>query len=99
MPLGRTPTRERPYDGRASADRVFGRVRADSPCAAGRRRGFVEVALTYALVGVGVGFAHALLAVLVYRLFNFWLPIVPALALMPAIKRLRERFERAEQAA
>jgi uncharacterized membrane protein YbhN (UPF0104 family) len=61
--------------------------------------GFVEVALTYALVGVGVSFAHALLAVLTYRLFNFWLPIVPALALMPAIRRLRERFERAEQAA
>jgi len=61
--------------------------------------GFVEVALTYALVGVGVGFTRALMAVLIYRLFNFWLPIVPALALMPAIRRLRERFERAEQAA
>src|SRR5579862_3104591 len=59
--------------------------------------GFVEAALTYALVGVGVGFAHALLAVLIYRLFNFWLPIVPALALMPAVRQLRERFERAEQ--
>jgi uncharacterized membrane protein YbhN (UPF0104 family) len=61
--------------------------------------GFVEAALTYALVGVGVGFAHALLAVLIYRLFNFWLPIVPALALMPAVRHLRERFERAEQTA
>lgn len=59
--------------------------------------GFVEVALTFALVGMGVGFAHALLGVVVYRLFNFWLPIIPALALMPAIRDLRQRFHRAEQ--
>lgn len=61
--------------------------------------GFVEVALTFALVGMGVGFAHALLGVVVYRVFNFWLPIVPALALMPAIRDLRRRFQRAEQTA
>jgi len=61
--------------------------------------GVVEVALTWALVGVGVNFAPALNAVLVYRLFNFWLPIVPALALMPAVRDLRQRFERAEQTA
>ena len=61
--------------------------------------GFVEVALTLALVGMGVGLAHALLAVLVYRIFNFWLPIIPALALMPAVRELRERFQRAEQTA
>lgn len=60
--------------------------------------GFVEAALTWALVGVGVGFAPALYGVLVYRLFNFWLPIVPALVLMPAVRELRQRFERAEQA-
>ncbi len=59
--------------------------------------GLVEVALTVALVGMGVRFAPALIAVLVYRLFNFWLPIVPALALMPAIRDLRERFQKAEQ--
>ena len=41
----------------------------------------------------------ALVGVVIYRLFNFWLPIVPALALMPAVARLRERFERAEQAS
>lgn len=45
--------------------------------------GFVEVALTFALVAMGVRFIPALIGVLVYRLFNFWLPIVPALALMP----------------
>ena len=61
--------------------------------------GFVEVALTFALVGMGVGFARALLAVLVYRLFNFWLPIVPALVLMPAITELRRRFRAAPNPA
>jgi len=60
--------------------------------------GVVEIALTFALVGMGLRFAPALLGVVVYRLFNFWLPIVPALALMPAIRELRKRFQRAEQA-
>jgi uncharacterized membrane protein YbhN (UPF0104 family) len=59
--------------------------------------GFVEIALTFALVGMGLRFAPALLGVVVYRLFNFWLPIVPALALLPAIRELRERFQRAER--
>jgi uncharacterized membrane protein YbhN (UPF0104 family) len=59
--------------------------------------GFVEIALTFALVGMGIGFARALLGVVVYRLFNFWLPIIPALALMRAIHDLRQRFQRAEQ--
>lgn len=61
--------------------------------------GIVEFALTFALVGMGLHFARALLGVVVYRLFNFWLPIVPALALMPAVKELRQRFQRAERTA
>jgi uncharacterized membrane protein YbhN (UPF0104 family) len=61
--------------------------------------GIVEVALTFALVGMGVRFVPALIGVLVYRLFNFWLPIVPALALMPTIRDLRTRFRRAERTA
>ena len=61
--------------------------------------GFVEIALTLALVGMGLHFAKALLGVVVYRLFNFWLPIVPALALMPAVRDLRARFRSAEQAS
>lgn len=60
--------------------------------------GFVEVALTFALVGMGVRFAPALVAVLIYRLFNFWLPIIPALYLMPALTDLRRRFRAAEPA-
>jgi uncharacterized membrane protein YbhN (UPF0104 family) len=61
--------------------------------------GAVEIALTFALVWMGLPFARSLVAVVIYRLFNFWLPILPALLVMPAIKDLRERFERAEQAA
>jgi len=61
--------------------------------------GVVEIALTLALVGVGVPFAPALVAVLIYRLFNFWLPIVPALMLIPTIRDLRDRFQRAEEQA
>jgi uncharacterized membrane protein YbhN (UPF0104 family) len=61
--------------------------------------GVVEVALTLALVGMGVPFAPALVAVLIYRLFNFWLPIVPALMLIPTVRELRGRFQRAEQQA
>jgi uncharacterized membrane protein YbhN (UPF0104 family) len=58
--------------------------------------GVVEVALTFALVGMGVRFVPALIGVLVYRLFNFWLPIVPALILLPTIRELRAEFQTAE---
>jgi uncharacterized membrane protein YbhN (UPF0104 family) len=60
--------------------------------------GVVEVALSLAVVGMGVHFVPALIGVLVYRLFNFWLPIVPALILLPSIRQLRARFHTAEQA-
>jgi uncharacterized membrane protein YbhN (UPF0104 family) len=60
--------------------------------------GIVEVLMTFALVWVGLPLAPALVGVLVYRLFNFWLPIVPALALLPSVKRLRLAHERAEAA-
>ena len=61
--------------------------------------GVVEIALTLALVGMGARLAPALVAVLIYRLFNFWLPIVPALVLIPTVRELRQRFQRAEQAS
>jgi uncharacterized membrane protein YbhN (UPF0104 family) len=60
--------------------------------------GFVEVLLTFCLVWVGVPLAPAILAVLVYRLFNFWLPILPALAILPAVRELRHDFLAAERA-
>jgi len=59
--------------------------------------GFVEAALTVALLAMGLPFAPTLFAVVVYRVFNFWLPILPALPLMPSVRELRERFRRAEQ--
>ncbi|HZR91863.1 MAG TPA: YbhN family protein [Gaiellaceae bacterium] len=51
--------------------------------------GVVEVLMTFALVWVGVPLAPALVGVLVYRLFNFWLPIVPALAALPTVRDFR----------
>jgi hypothetical protein len=60
--------------------------------------GVVEVLMTFALVWVGLPLAPALAGVLVYRLFNFWLPIVPALTLLPSVKQLRRAFEQAELA-
>ena len=49
--------------------------------------GAVEVFLTFALVWVGVPLAPALLGVFAYRLFNFWLALVPALAVLPTVRR------------
>ena len=60
--------------------------------------GVVEIALTFALHWMGLPFVRALLGVVVYRLFNLWLPIVPALAVMPPIDELRRDFDAADQA-
>ena len=58
--------------------------------------GVVEVLMTFALVWVGLPLAPALAGVLLYRLFNFWLPIVPALVFLPSVKQLRRSFEHGE---
>ena len=60
--------------------------------------GVVEVALTFALHWVGFPFVRALLGVVVYRLFNLWLPILPALAVLPAVNELRAELDAAEEA-
>jgi uncharacterized membrane protein YbhN (UPF0104 family) len=60
--------------------------------------GLVEVALTFALHWVGLPLVSALLGVLVYRLFNFWLPLLPAAAVLPDVRRLREELQAAEEA-
>ena len=59
--------------------------------------GLVEVLMTFALVWVGVPIAPAALGVVVYRVFNFWLPIIPALAVLPTVKELRREFVDAER--
>ena len=50
--------------------------------------GGVDAATTYALTIVGVPLAPALLGTFAYRLFNFWLPMLPALAVLPTVRRL-----------
>jgi uncharacterized membrane protein YbhN (UPF0104 family) len=50
--------------------------------------GGVDAAMTYALTLVGVPLAPALLGTFAFRLFNFWLPLIPALAVLPTIKRI-----------
>jgi uncharacterized membrane protein YbhN (UPF0104 family) len=54
--------------------------------------GLVEVLMTFALVWVGIPLAPALAGVLLHRLVSFWLPIVPALALLPHGTRLRREL-------
>jgi uncharacterized membrane protein YbhN (UPF0104 family) len=56
--------------------------------------GGIEAALAFSLHGVGVPLAPALLSVLVYRFFTFWLPILPALALLPTVKQLNRELPR-----
>jgi uncharacterized membrane protein YbhN (UPF0104 family) len=60
--------------------------------------GVVEIALTFALHWVGFPFVRALLGVVVYRLFNLWLPLLPALAVLPAVDELRRELEEADEA-
>jgi uncharacterized membrane protein YbhN (UPF0104 family) len=59
--------------------------------------GVVEIALTFALHWFGLPFVRALLGVVVYRMFNLWLPILPAVAVLPAVDELRRELEEAEE--
>lgn len=52
--------------------------------------GSMEAVLALSLRAVGVPWAPALLAAFLYRAFAFWLPIVPALALLPSAGRLAD---------
>jgi uncharacterized protein (TIRG00374 family) len=52
--------------------------------------GGIEATVTLAMHSIGVPLAPAVLAVLLYRIITFWLPILPALALLPSIRRLHE---------
>ena len=61
--------------------------------------GVVEIALTFALHWVGLPFVPALLGVITYRVFNFWLPMVPAVAVLPAIAELRAEYAGAAESA
>ncbi|HET9720948.1 MAG TPA: lysylphosphatidylglycerol synthase transmembrane domain-containing protein [Solirubrobacteraceae bacterium] len=52
--------------------------------------GGIEATITVTLHAIGVPYASAVLAVLTYRVITFWLPILPALALLPSIRRLHD---------
>lgn len=54
--------------------------------------GGVDAGMTFALTAIGVGLAPAILAVLVYRVITFWLPLIPALLLVPSMRRLHDEL-------
>ena len=56
--------------------------------------GVVEALLPFALVWVGAGLAAAVLAVFVYRVFNLWLPLIPAVVGMRVLRQ--DHVEEAE---
>jgi uncharacterized membrane protein YbhN (UPF0104 family) len=47
--------------------------------------GIVEVIMPLTLVAAGAPFAGAILGVLTYRVFNLWLPLLPAAAALPRV--------------
>jgi uncharacterized membrane protein YbhN (UPF0104 family) len=50
--------------------------------------GIVEALLPFALGWVKISLAPALLAVVAYRLINVWLPMIPAVAALPALRSI-----------
>jgi uncharacterized protein (TIRG00374 family) len=60
--------------------------------------GVAEASMSFALHGVGVPLSPAIFAALVYRATNFWLPIVPALALLQQVPKLQEELPNVEHA-
>lgn len=54
--------------------------------------GSVDAAMTYALTLVGVPLVPALLATVVYRVFTFWLPLLPALGVLPFLRQIRAQL-------
>jgi hypothetical protein len=51
--------------------------------------GFVEILMPLTLVAAGVPFATSIVGVFLYRLFNLWLPLVPALIAMHSVTSCR----------
>jgi len=57
--------------------------------------GVVEILLAWVLTWFHVPFAPAAAGVVAYRLFNFWLALVPAAIVIPFAKRLQRKLVRA----
>jgi uncharacterized membrane protein YbhN (UPF0104 family) len=55
--------------------------------------GGVDAAMVFSLTLVGIDLEQALLGVAVYRAFTFWLPVAPALAVVPTLPRLAKRLD------
>jgi uncharacterized membrane protein YbhN (UPF0104 family) len=60
--------------------------------------GIVDALLPLSLVWVGIALAPAVLAVTVYRFMNLWLPVIPAIAAIPTLRRLGRTRRRAHAA-
>jgi uncharacterized protein (TIRG00374 family) len=60
--------------------------------------GAAEAAMTFTLHAVGVPLSQALSAAIVYRVVSFWLPVVPALLLVPQVRSLQRDLEQSERA-
>jgi uncharacterized membrane protein YbhN (UPF0104 family) len=60
--------------------------------------GGVDAAMTFVLTALGVPLAPALVAVAVYRLFQFWVPTLPALGALVTLPRAGRGLERAADA-
>jgi uncharacterized membrane protein YbhN (UPF0104 family) len=61
--------------------------------------GVVEVLLPYSLGWLKIALLPALLAVFAYRLINLWLPIIPAFAGLPTLRRLQAATPRGRELA
>jgi uncharacterized membrane protein YbhN (UPF0104 family) len=59
--------------------------------------GGVDVSFVLTLTAVGVPLAPAVLGVLVYRGFSFWLPVVPAVAFLPTARRLKRDIDHVDR--
>jgi uncharacterized membrane protein YbhN (UPF0104 family) len=70
-----------------------GYIVTSAPLPAGAA-GFSEATTSFTLHLVGVPLSAAILAVFTYRLFTFWLPIAPALALVPTLGTLDDDLTR-----
>ena len=54
----------------------------------------VEALVSFSLAWTGIPFAQAVLAVCAYRIFNLWLPLLPAAIGLRQLKRWRESAAR-----
>ena len=59
--------------------------------------GVVEILLAFVLTWFHVNFADAAAAVVAYRLFNFWLALLPAAAIVPLSNSIEHRLTRTRQ--